>query len=250
MGKINSAWGGATPLLQDLTKDQREAGWPEYFKPRQVACLQIPWMRGDRASIAATNAFASNVIEPACKRGDLLTETVTMSLPCTETRWVAGDPSFYVRNWEGEKVVKPRQINVTVSKDKPVVVITAQAFKAWLMADGAAPSKHVQAWFDAVLIASTPVTAAVPPGESLADRNDRWLTYFETEEKREPVGANNRSATHFNAEPSTFRKAVKKAKELRAEKYRAGIKSVPGKPKKPASMYSQLIVPDSKKTNR
>jgi hypothetical protein len=91
-------------------------------------------------------------------------------------------------------------------------------------------------------------TASAPPKESIGDRNIRWLNHYEAEERTAKRGAYNRAAAHFGEESSKFRKAVDKARQVRTERNRSGLKAVPAT----ASMFGGLVttVRDGKKTTK
>lgn len=91
--------------------------------------------------------------------------------------------------------------------------------------------------------APTPATAkTTKPEESIADRNDRWLTLFDQEERSNRKGAQARTCQLvFEREgvlPDTVKAALQRARKKRVERYRLGGASTPsklkGKDKNPA----------------
>ena len=129
------------------------------------------------------------------------------------------------------------------SNDKKNKRVRPAGVVQWAMAHGI----DVPSELDALKQAA--VVPAAATGESLADRNDRWLAHYDTEAKTAIRGAYNRTAAHFGVESSTLRKAVQLAATKRATRIRAGTKEVKGK-QSPFPTASTTIVRDGKKISR
>jgi len=257
MGKINAAWRVAMATMgQHFTKEEHASGWPQTLKYEQLAALQYPYSKGDTVNIRLARARASDILN-ACKSGELIhtanTVTVTPKPPPVQHR------NKFVSEWPGEferfKLTGVRTGRITSRptpqpRDVTTYTVTAPAFAAWLAAQNEASSAHIAAWFKAAGVAGAalPVADTAPQDESLDDRNMRWLNHYETEERTQKRGAYIRTAAHFGAEASTLRKAVDKAREQRAMRARAGLKTVATRRK--ATPFSGLgtLVKDGRKT--
>ncbi len=247
MGVVNLKWRVAMSSLgTNFTKAEQDKGWPDTLIPGQLAALQYPYTKGDRAAYKLAGDRAKD-IEDACLDGSIQFTQATRQTKHQITVLVPGDARFATRNVYGEREVHYRQQLTWVSKEVQVNTVTAPAFAAWLAAQGETPSPHVQAWFDAMGVAGAGQTDApvddvntAPSTESLYDRNLRWLNEFETEERIAPRGAIARASKRLGVDRSTFGKAVDKARTARAERKRAGIKPVPTKAK--ATAFSGLGV--------
>jgi hypothetical protein len=220
-------------LWQKFTPDEQNAGWPETLKPVQLAALQYPYAIGDVGGRRYENLRATAILN-ACKRGDL-PHTAT-----TESRQVSPERTVDTLQKASLFGAHARVVYTVPAQTKDVTeyLIAAPAFKAWLAARPEKASAHIAAWFEAVL---------VPTDETIKDRNDRWLAFYEAEEKAgRKTGAVQRGANHFNAERSLYGRALKEARARRAEKYRADIKAVPAKGG--AGGWGSQLVKDGKKT--
>ena len=86
---------------------------------------------------------------------------------------------------------------------------------------------------------TVPPPAPAPATESIADRNARWLTIFDQEERSKPNGAQTRTCERVSEQegikPDTVKAALQRAKEERAERIRQGgailLPKNKGKPK-------------------
>lgn len=97
----------------------------------------------------------------------------------------------------------------------------------------------------AVPATTTAEVVQVRTDEPIGARNDRWLAFYEAEEKAGRTrGVYERGGKHFNVKPSTYRKAVKRTFQKRAEKYRAGTKAVPAT----GESWASTLVKAGKKT--
>lgn len=229
MGVMNLKWRDAMAVAGwHFTKAEQDTGWPDSMKPDQLAALHRPYIRGGiehRPGRWRTEAFMK-AISDACESGNLAHETKVMPGKAVMNGRIQLSA---LRSWEGTTrtgTYHPSQ----KPKDVTTYTVTAPAFAAWLAAQPETPSAHIAAWFEAVGVKNKDEAPPVPNDETIEDRNDRWLAYYEAEEKAgRKYGAVIRGANHFQAERSLYGKALKDAKELRAEKYRADIKAVPAK---------------------
>lgn len=241
-------------LGQNFTKAEQDAGWPETLKHGQLAALQYPYSKGETARIRLARDRAGDILS-ACKSGELphTATTVTVTpppLPIQRRNEFASSEwtnefgrfgSLGVRNGRITSQTNPQPHDVTT------YTVAAPAFAAWLAAQPETPSEHIAAWFEAVGVNTQPEAAPVPTDETIEDRNDRWLAFYESEEKAgRKRGAYERGSEHFNVDRSLYNKAVKATVEKRAEKYRAGMKTVPAKGG--AGGWGSQLVKDGKKT--
>jgi len=258
LNRLNQTWFDTVALLgqqMSLTKEQRADGWPDAFKPEQIAVLQRPykwWPLKDREHEKGRLC--------AAYRDGLNAALASGKLPSIiKTERVVAHYEERFKGYKGNQFTGALQevfANVPVYGDKEFHYIAAPAFAAWLAAQGETPSAHVQNWLNAVGVAGAAKNAPVAlvnstlPDESLDDRNLRWLNHYEIEERTAKRGAYNRTAAHFDVNPSTLRKAVDKAMEQRTERRRAGFKTVPAKSK--ATPFSGLVthVKDGRKTTK
>ena len=239
---------------QNFTKAEHDAGWPESLKHGQLAALQYPYVKGEPAKIRLARDRAGDILS-ACKSGELphTATTVTVTPPplpiqrrneFASSEWMnefGRFGSLGVRNGRITSQTNPQPHDVTT------YTVTAPAFAAWLAAQPETPSEHIAAWFEAVGANTQPEAAPVPIDETIEDRNDRWLAFYEAEEKAgRKTGAVQRGATHFDVERSLYGKALKESRARRAEKYRADIKAVPAKGG--AAGWGSQLVKDGKKT--
>lgn len=192
---------------------ERAAGWPQTMTIAQLAALQRP---------AATRAALQYALQAACQCGDLPHTTTTKPVTVSPARLVNTLRKAELFGGHARVVyTQPARYS-----DVTEYLIAAPAFAAWLAAAGETPSPHIAAWFEA----TQPEAAPVPTDEPIKDRNDRWLAFYEAEEKAgRKYGAVGRGAKHFQAERSLYGKALKDAKALRAKKCRDDIKAVPAK---------------------
>jgi len=133
-------------------------------------------------------------------------------------------------------------------KSAPVVFVTdrrqsAPKVKQPLVTESSPPTNAANG-----STAKLAVVAQVLPSQTseqtLIERNEKWLTHFELEEKSRKRGAMQRTADHFKEDRSKVGKGIKKAKELMAEKYKSGNASVK---KNTASVFPTIAVKDGKK---
>lgn len=96
--------------------------------------------------------------------------------------------------------------------------ITAQAFAAWLAAQGQEPSPHIAAWFTAV---GTPTA----PAETTAERNARWLLVWDKESPIHAKGSQARAIESITSaegtEPDTVKAGLQRANNARTAGQRA-----------------------------
>ncbi|MGD9550533.1 MAG: hypothetical protein AB7V41_05965, partial [Burkholderiaceae bacterium] len=201
-----------------------EQGWPKTFNHKVAAALQS-WRKGMERrewGIEAANwrkliemAMASNAIE----------HTTTISTKTIPPKYSSITPSSLPD--------VARKIGFIFADSRPRVIIpvkpgftktitehhiTAPAFAAWLAAQGLEPSPHVAAWFKARGVGSTPV------GESIAERNARWLLVWDEERLTRPDGSQARAIARIMAADGVTehvaKKGLQKAETARAESYR------------------------------
>ena len=98
--------------------------------------------------------------------------------------------------------------------------ITAQDFSEWLAVHGEAPSPLVQLWFKARGV------GCAPAGESIEERNARWLLKWDAECPTHSSGSQARAIAAIVAAegvtPATAKRGLQDANKARAESYRAG----------------------------
>ena len=245
MGVVNLKWRKALVVKGTwFEMAEQDAGWTEAMRLEPVAGLQC---NGDQK-------YGRQALYPAmlaaCNCGELPHSVQSMDVIAHYKKVFIGDQ--YVNSFAAgtERVATFRQDPVYKAKD--FFYVTAHDFAAWLAAQGETPSEHIAAWFDAMLpvdVAKTVDPLPVNNDETIEARDDRWLAYFETKEKENPTGALQRSASYFNENRSTFGKALKRAKDKRAERYRAGIKAVPKKPRNSVFDVPGQRVREGKKTS-
>lgn len=98
--------------------------------------------------------------------------------------------------------------------------VTAQDFAAWLAREGVTPSPLVAEWLKARGV------ACAPAGESIEERNARWLLRWDAECPTRSPGSQARAIAAIVAAegvtPATAKKGLQNANKARAESYRAG----------------------------
>ncbi len=83
---IDLAWHDACSASRAFTAEEKAAGWPDSMTPQQLACLQRPFVLGDKQGRAANRALAG-ALQAACTAGELA-HTV-------ETRREEFDPTLF-----------------------------------------------------------------------------------------------------------------------------------------------------------
>lgn len=207
-------------LGQNFTKEEQANGWPEMMKHVQLAALQYPYIKGDRAAIRLATARATDILT-ACTSGDLphIATTVTVtpkpSPPAHPSRFASSE--WLMR--DGPISVRPI---ARAPYDVTAYQIAAPAFAAWLAAQSETPSEHIAAWFDAVGAGS----AHAPMREPNEQRNRRWLAQLDatqtgiTKPSDTAIFKQIESAEGFAWE--TVKKGVASAKKEIAKRYQEG----------------------------
>lgn len=170
--KLDLQWRDAMAIWgvgMAFTSVQKKAGWLETMEPQQLAALQRPWDRGDYKARSVCWALSEAITE-ACAAGQI--ECVVLSvapqehqqdddlfrhIPMVADRW-AIDPSneWVEREFLGgtlrtqRRMPQRHQSNPAVQTAKLEYRIGADAFTAWLAAQGVEPSVHIAAWFKAL----------------------------------------------------------------------------------------------------
>lgn len=226
LDRLNQTWFDTVALLgqqMSLTKEQRADGWPDAFKPEQIAVLQRPykwWPLKDREHEKGRLCAAyRDGLNAALASGKLLS--------IIKTERVVAHYEERFQGFKGNQFTGALQevfANEAVYGDKDFHYITAPVFAAWLAAKGEEPSPHVQAWFTSVGVAGAGGHDATT--ETIEQRNSRWLARLEAAKK----GSNRPSdaAVYRQIEAAdgvkqdTIKAAVRKAKKDRLAKYREG----------------------------
>jgi hypothetical protein len=242
MGNFLATWHRAisTATIAKEFAPPRPASWPDALTHGQLAALQYPYNTTETDKHGFAGLRARYILD-CCKSGEL---------PCTLTTTTKAAPPLRqpklsesaLLGWGSFKSTPPPPPQRPQPVAVPTYTVTAPAFAAWLAAQDEKPSAHIAAWFEAAGVNHQSEAATDETPEA---RNDRWLAFYEAEEKAgRKHGAYERGSNHFNVERSTYNKAVKKAIEKRAEQYRAGMKAVPVK----ARGWGAQLVIDGKKT--
>lgn len=224
MGVVNLKWRVAMSLLgQNFTNEEQANGWPEVMKHGQLAALQYPYVKGDRAAIRLATARATDILT-ACNNGDLQHTATTVTVTP-----MPSSPQLPNRFASTEWLTRDGFISARPITRAPYDVTThhiaAPAFAAWLVVQRETPSEHIAAWFDAVGIAGADVPDATV-AETIQQRNARWLARLEA--AKSGTNPPSDTAVYKQIEAAeghkwdTVKRAVAKAKKDLAAKYKEG----------------------------
>lgn len=251
------AWRDALAAVpfETFTPAEKAAGWPQALTPAQLARLQRPYTdRKDRNAHRACQALEQTIAE-AVASGAL---PHTVQEHSTPESWKEvtnapdpfaayfGDQGFASREW----LDRDSRSGVTIRQRIPAKSwqthhITAQAARAWLAAQGEAPSPHVAAWFAGAGLQPTevgaPAAAAPQPApakETAEQRQDRrlqmcidaGLTLPKNEHGRMPDGiakVAEREGIHRTSFTTDVKAAIARRNAIRAVHEQSRLRVVP-----------------------
>lgn len=165
MGIVNLQWRIAmTKAGREFNGTEQDDGWPQAMTPAQLAALQKPFVKGDRAGLAECKAIYSQLVADS-ESGKLSYSTGLRKTRHQITRQIPGDARFATRNIYGEREIQPRQELAWASKEVEAVYINASSFATWLAAQrplAETPSIHIAAWFDEIGLTSATMAQHEP----------------------------------------------------------------------------------------
>lgn len=217
-----------------LLKIDPAHGWPDTFDHSRIAALQS-WHKGMENKDWHTEAANwRKLLKLAIASGALSSATTTERVQITPAVRRTIHPGIASRDWETRGfetanyeyrsflggTLRTAYIQPAQYKDVTRHHITAPAFAAWLTAQGMEPSTHVAAWFKARGV------GCAPAGESIEERNARWLLKWDAESPTHSAGSQARAIAAIVATEgvteATAKRGLQDANKARAESYRAG----------------------------
>jgi hypothetical protein len=130
-----------------LTSEQKAAGCPDCFTPRQLSIMQRPTVQKatDRNEIVTEQRALLKLIEAACASGALSSVERSRTVETTKTVQVE-DHNSLRRNWVTQRPLLISKVVKTGERTEIFIAIERIAFRDWLALRGEDPSEHISAW--------------------------------------------------------------------------------------------------------
>lgn len=179
------SWKKAVRLLgPKLSAEERGSPeWPDSLEFRKIAALQY---RGDGTTAGDRKARDNQaaLVDALCAAaasGEISTEMRELQRPKFKDEWVPRPPGMGSEAWASEFGVSIRKTEHVVRKVPAgfetylVHVVSREAFRLWLDAQGEPPSEHVRAWLETTQAAPKPAAR----GAKRPKKMDMFLSLLE-----------------------------------------------------------------------